>query len=223
VNILALETTDWVGSVAAMAGDKVLLELDLNHLQRIAQSLVPGIQSLFKHLGWTADDVRLVAMTIGPGSFTGLRIGVTLAKIFTYSIGAEVLGVSTLETIAQAVSPDVPAVSVIVDAQRGDLVAQEFIRGADGFFVPAHEERMISAEQWLAELPVGMAVAGPALAKIAAILPADANILDQSYWRPRAGAVAQLARRQYAAGRRDDLWTLLPHYSRLSAAEEKRK
>jgi hypothetical protein len=66
-----------------------------------------------------------------------------------------------------------------------------------------------------------MVVTGPVLAKIASRLPAHVTILDQKYWIPRASMVALLAHRQYAAGRRDDLWTLVPQYSRRSAAEEK--
>ena len=61
----------------------------------------------------------------------------------------------------------------------------------------------------------------PALVKLASRLPAHVTVLDEKYWTPRAAMVAQLAHRQYTAGRRDDLWTLMPQYSRQSAAEEK--
>ena len=72
MNILALETTDSVGSVAAMADGKLLLELELNPQQRTAQSLPPGMATLLERVGWKPADVQLVALTIGPGSFTGL-------------------------------------------------------------------------------------------------------------------------------------------------------
>lgn len=214
MNILALETTDWVGSVAAMADGKVLLELDLNSIQRTAQSLPPGIATLFERVGWKPPDIELVALTIGPGSFTGLRVGVATAKTFAYAVGAEVLGVNTLETIAQSAPADVPAVTAAIDAQRGDVVVRSFIRGSEGLLRPQGEERLVSIDRWLQELPTGMAVTGPVLAKIGPRLPAHVIMLDERYWRPRAAMVAQLAHRQYAAGRRDDLWTLVPQYSR---------
>jgi tRNA threonylcarbamoyladenosine biosynthesis protein TsaB len=221
VNILALETTDSVGTVAAMTDGKLLLELGLNPRQRTAQSLPPGIETLLEGVGWKPADVQLVALTIGPGSFTGLRVEVTLAKTFAYSVGAEVLGVNTLETIAQSAPASVHAVTAVIDAQRGEVVVRSFYRGSEGFLLPAGDQQLISIDRWLQELPAGMAVTGPILDKLAPRLPAHVTVLDQQYWTPRAAMVAQLAHRQYAAGRRDDLWTLVPQYSRQSAAEEK--
>ena len=214
MNILALETTDSVGSVAAMADGKLLLELGLNPQERTARSLPPGIATLFERVGWKPADVGLVALTIGPGSFTGLRVGVTMAKTFAYSVGAEVLGVNTLDTIAEAAPADLSALTAAIDAQRGNVVVRSFSRGPDGALQPPGDQRLVSIDRWLQELPAGMVVTGPALTKIAPRLPSHVILLDQKYWTPRAAMVAQLAHRQYTAGRRDDLWTLVPQYSR---------
>jgi tRNA threonylcarbamoyladenosine biosynthesis protein TsaB len=221
MKILALETTEAVGSVAAMSDGNLLLELKLNPQQRSAQSLPMGMHSLLERVGWKPGDVQLVALTIGPGSFTGLRIGLTMGKTFAYSVGAEILGVNTLDAIAEAAPTDVSALSAVIDAQRGDIVARSFARGPDGYFLPTGDQQLIPIDRWLQELPAGMAVAGPALTKIAPSLPTHVILLDQQYWTPHAAMVAHLANRQYAAGRRDDLWTILPQYSRRSAAEEK--
>jgi tRNA threonylcarbamoyladenosine biosynthesis protein TsaB len=221
VNILALETTDSVGSLAAMADDNLLLELELNPEQRSARSLAPGMKTIMEQVGWKPNDVRLVALTIGPGSFTGLRVGLSMAKTFAYAVGAEILGVNTLDTIAEAAPSDVSNLSAIIDAQRGDVVTRSFIRGSDGLLLPTAEEQLVSIDNWIQSLAPGTIVTGPVLSKIASRLPAHVMPLDQKYWRPRAAMVAQLAHRQYAAGRRDDIWKLLPHYSRQSAAEEK--
>lgn len=223
MKILALETTDPVGSVAAMADGKLLLEMDLNPQQRSARSLPPGIKTLLERVGWKSADVQLVALTIGPGSFTGLRVGVTMAKTFAYSVGAEVFSVNTLDAIAEAAPANVSALTAIIDAQRGDIVVRSYIRDLEGCINPTGDQRLLPIDQWLEELPVGMAVAGPVLSKIASRLPEHVTMLGHEYWTPRAGMVAKLAHRQYAAGRRDDLWTLLPQYSRRSAAEEKLK
>ncbi len=222
MKILALETTDPIGSVAAMADGKLLLELELNHQQRTAQSLPPGIKALLERVNWKPAHVQLVALTIGPGSFTGLRVGASMAKTFAYCVGAEILGVNTLDAIAEAAPENISALTVAIDAQRGDIVTRSFQRSPDGWPIPTGDQCLIPAQQWLQELPPGMAVAGPILNKLASHLPAGVSLLDQKYWTPRASMVAQLANRQYAAGRRDDLWSLLPQYSRPSAAEEKR-
>lgn len=221
MRILALETTEKLGSVAATSDGNLLAELSLGHTQRSAQSLAPAMLALLKQVDWQPGDVQLVAVSQGPGSFTGLRVGVTTAKVFAYAVGAEVLGINTLETIAAGASEDVPLVSVIMDAQRGDLATRTFARQADGWFAPTGPERLIPAETWLSELPSGIAASGPALGKWASRLPGHVEILAPQFWPPRASVVARLAAHHYAQGRRDDLWKLVPHYSRRSAAEEK--
>jgi tRNA threonylcarbamoyladenosine biosynthesis protein TsaB len=219
--ILALETSDLTGSVAAAVDGNVLVELQLDPRQRSAQSLAPAVKLLLERVAWQAGEVHLLAVTIGPGSFTGLRVGVATAKVFAYAAGAEVLGISTLEAIAAATPTGVAAVSAAVDAQRGDVVAQRFRRGAGGWMEADGASALLPLEQWLAALPPGFAVSGPVLKKWTNPLPAGVTMLDRAFWRPMAADVARLAYRDYLTGRRDDLWSLLPLYSRPSAAEEK--
>jgi tRNA threonylcarbamoyladenosine biosynthesis protein TsaB len=221
MRILALETTERIGSLAAANDDNLLAELNLEHTQRSAQSLAPAMLALLQQAGWQPGDVQLVAVSQGPGSFTGLRVGVTSAKVFAYAVGAEVLGINTLETIASAAPDDVRLLSVVIDAQRGDLATRTFARQAHGWFEPTEPERLIQVETWLDGLPLGITVSGPALGKWAPQLPAHVRKLDPQCWLPRASAVARLAAHHYLLGRRDDLWKLAPHYSRRSAAEEK--
>ena len=243
VRILALETTETIGSVAAASDDKLLAELELNPQQRSAASLAPALEDLLKMVGWRPGDVQLVATTIGPGSFTGLRVGVTTAKTFAYAVGAEVLGVDTLQAIANGLPGETPGtvpifgteglkngtvpfdrdtrLSVAMDAQRGDVVAQAFARDADGWFQPAGPQELLAIDAWLAGLSTGTLVAGPVLQKLLDRLPAGVAAAEARYWHPRAAGVARLAAWLYAAGRRDDVWSLSPRYSRRSAAEEK--
>jgi tRNA threonylcarbamoyladenosine biosynthesis protein TsaB len=234
VKILALETTDMTGSVAASDGSKVLLELELNPRQRSAQSLAPAIRALLSQVGWQPTDVRLVAVTAGPGSFTGLRVGITTAKTFAYAVGAEILGIDTLETIAAnsrclapvpmrgiSGSEDVSLLEIVLDAQRGEIVVGSFARSEDGWFRPTDGQRLMPIDRWLAELQPDSAVAGPILRKLLSSIPPGIMVLEERLWHPRAGQAALLAARDFATGRRDDLWKLLPRYSRRSAAEEK--
>ncbi len=219
--VLTLETSELTGSVAAASDGKVLAELHLDPQQRSAQLLAPAIRSLLEQVGWQPREIQLVAVTVGPGSFTGLRVGVATAKVFAYAAGAEVLGISTLEAIAAAAPDDVSALSAAVDAQRGDVVAQRFSRKSAGWLEPENEPALVPMTEWLATLPTGFAASGPVLKKWTDPLPVGVAMLDRTFWRPTAGNVARLAYRDYLAGRRDDLWGLLPVYSRPSAAEEK--
>jgi tRNA threonylcarbamoyladenosine biosynthesis protein TsaB len=222
MRILALETTDKIGGVAAIADDNLLAELMLEQGQRSAQSLAPGIDALLKQVGWLPADVQLVAVSIGPGSFTGLRVGVATAKVFAYAVGGEVLGVNTLEVIAaNHAGSGCRELSVVIDAQRGEIVVQSFVQQPDGWFEPAGTEELLDGDVWLARLQTGMVVAGPGLVRLLDRMPPGIEMLDQGLWTPRAAAVARLAARHYAKGRRDDVWKLVPHYYRRSAAEEK--
>lgn len=221
MRILALETTEAIGSLAAWADGRLLAELSLESTQRSAQCLAPGLKALLGRVGWYATDIDLVAVTMGPGSFTGLRVGVTAAKTLAYCAGAELLGVDTLETIAAATPDGVDAVSVATDAQRGEVMVGRFRRASDGWLRPEAAARLLRTAEWLNTVEPGQAVSGPILRKLADRVPACAVVLPPTCWHPTAANVARLAQRDYATGRRDDLWTFAPRYSRPSAAEEK--
>ncbi len=223
MRILALETTEMIGSLAALCDRNLLAKMELNPRQRSAQSLAPGLRDLLRQAGWRPDQVDLVAVTSGPGSFTGLRVGVTTAKVFAYAVGAQILGVDTLETIAAGAPADVHRLSAAVDAQRGQVVAQSFQRGPHGHLLPASDSKLLTIDAWLQDLPASTALTGPVLRKLSRPVPAHLSVLDPQYWPPTAAAAARLAARLHAEGRRHDLWTLAPRYSRLSAAEEKWK
>ena len=223
LHILALETSDLHGSVAVAAGDNVLAELHLDAAQRSARSLAPAIRSILEKIRWKPKQIDLVAVTIGPGSFTGLRIGVATAKVFAYAVGAEVLGISTLEAIAAGAPPEIKRLSVAIDAQRGDVVAQPFYRGEYDLLKPTSESDLLAMNAWIAGLEPGSAIAGPVLKKWPGEFPPSVTVLGQQFWHPTASSVARLAFRDFSAGRRDDVWKLLPLYSRPSAAEEKNK
>jgi tRNA threonylcarbamoyladenosine biosynthesis protein TsaB len=214
LRILALETSGLSGSVAALSGGKLLAQLSLNPEQRSAQSLAAGIQRLLGEVGWRPRDVQLVAVTRGPGSFTGLRIGVTTAKTFAYAVGAEVLGVDTLEVLADQAPAEAPVVQAVLDAQRQELFAATFRGGPS-------ETRIVPIDTWLASLSPDHLVIGPVLTRLRGRLPAEVAVAPEATWTPLAATVGLVALRHYLAGQRSDLWQLTPLYLRRSAAEER--
>ena len=229
MKILAIETTERIGTLAAMCDGTIIRSRELDRSQRSAQSLAPGIKALWAEVGWKPADVDLVAVTLGPGSFTGLRIGVATAKTLAFCCEAEILGIDTLETIAAAAPAEVERITTIIDAQRNEVVMQSFRRGDDGWMAPVLDAsagkpvaaQLVDIDDWLKELPCGTIVSGPILKKFAADLPDGIEALPPELWRPTADNVARLAAHHAAAGRRDDVWKLVPVYSRHSAAEEK--
>ncbi len=230
MRVLALETAVQPGSIALFDGDRLMGSSELPGDRRTTRSLIPAIRDALAELAWEPADIRLVAVSQGPGSFTGLRVGIMVAKTFAYAIGGDVLGIDTLEVIARQAgedpaacrSPEPPAAMwTVMDAQRRQLFCAKFVPAGDGWRVSLPTQ-VYSIDDWLQQLEAGQLVAGPPLTKLASRLPADVRVVDPSRFAPQATTVGRLAVAGYRAGRRDDLWGLRPQYHRLSAAEEKR-
>jgi len=227
MRILAIESSGRDGSLAALeaadagqASDgaaRVVSEVAITGPERTAQMLAPRLREMLEAIGWEAKSIQLVCVAVGPGSFTGLRIGVTTAKTFAYAVGADVVGVDTLAVIASQAPKAEPPVWVVMDAQRGELFAAKFFEGR-----MEAAPRILTQQEWKRLLASGDHVGGPGLKRLSVELPDGVSILDKSSWQPMAAAVGQLGWREYSAGRKDDLWTMVPLYYRLSAAEEKR-
>ena len=225
--ILALETSGYAGSVAVLEGDKPLTELPLDSTRRSAASLAPALAEVLGAAGCRAAEVRMVAVTVGPGSFTSLRVGVTTAKAFAYAVGAQVIAINTLEAIAAEARSSIvggaenqPTIAVAIDAQRGDVYAARF-RPAAGQLECLSPAGICAAEGWLATLEPAWLVTGPAVESLLPRLPSGIAIAPRERWFPSATTVGRLAAAKYATGQRDDLWSLTPLYLRRSAAEEK--
>jgi tRNA threonylcarbamoyladenosine biosynthesis protein TsaB len=226
MRILAFETSGSAGSVALLEATtgpaRLIVEASVPTGQRTAKSLAPITERLLQQAGWPTGSIELVAVPIGPGSFTGLRIGVTMAKTFAYAIGAQVIGVNTLEVIACQAPPDVAPLWTVMDAQRQELFTAMFVMPE-----PAQPLKIVSETQiitqatWFGALNPSDRVSGPGLQRLLTPLPTDVAKVDETYWQPQAPTVGQLAWQQYEQGRRDDLWKLVPIYYRQSAAEEK--
>ena len=220
--ILAIETVGRTGSIALAENERLVVQHVLSSEQRMTQNLAPGIRDLLAANGWQPGEVELVAVAIGPGSFTGLRCGVTTAKVLAYATGADVVGIDALAALAQQAPEDCQQLETVLDAQRKQLFAATHGRDEDGLMQLRGATEIVDAEAWLASLKPGQVVAGPVLDKLKPRLPEGVVALPEQYWHPRAAGVAALAWRRYQAGQRDDVWQLVPDYVRPSAAEEKR-
>ncbi len=225
MQILALESAGKRGTVAALVDDRLLHEQPLSPGQRSAQSLVPAMIACLREVGWSPSQVDLVAVTSGPGSFTGLRVGVTAAKTFAYAADCEVLGIDTLRAVAAQLPAGSPSTCVVIDAQRQQLVAGWFRIDGQGNVHTLRATSILDRDAWLSELTPETIVTGTGLAaargELLERLPEGVTPADASLWEPRAATVGSLAWQEYQAGRRDDLWELVPNYHRKSAAEEK--
>lgn len=227
VRILALETASTSAAVAALQADQVLAGAVTGPGERSAKSLAPLVERLLQQVGWQPAEVELVAVTQGPGSFTGLRIGVTMAKMFAWGAGCELLGVSTLAVLAAQAAESAAAQSAgrivaVMDAQRQEFYTANFSPAGEPGEGANDATRICRLPDWLRERQPTDLVTGSGLKLLADQLPPEVTATEPSLWRPTAEMTGRLAWQDYQAGKRQDLWKFLPEYYRRSAAEEKR-
>ena len=123
MRVLALETSTGRGSLALLEDTVVVCETTLAGDRRTAQTFAVAIDQALRQVAWEPLSIDLVAVTNGPGSFTGLRISVTVAKFFAYAARADLIALNTLDVLAEQLPPDVQAACALVDAQRQQLFA----------------------------------------------------------------------------------------------------
>lgn len=222
MNLLAVETSGRSGSIALLQSGSVPVERALGSAgRRHAQTLVSDANELMGEFGLQPRDADCVAVSLGPGSFTGLRVGIVFAKTFGWLNKCPIVAVPTLDAIAAQVTADANHIAVVSDAQRGELFFADFdVNG--GTIARRSEVTIVSIDEARLRLTDQSVVTGPGLVKYAEQLSASCRLADQAEWQPMAASIATLGKRAFDTGNIADPWKLEPFYLRRSAAEEKR-
>ena len=222
--ILAFETSAKAASVALHDDAKLLAESYQNTGLTHSQTLMVMAEDMLKQCGYTAKDVTHVAVAAGPGSFTGVRIGVAAAKGLAWGLQVPCCGVSTLEAMAKNMGIYEGIVCACMDARRNQVYNALF-RVENGNFSRITEDRAISLADLGAELSqmegeVYLVGDGSLVAKAAlgdgVIAPAEHRM------HQRAAGVAMVAAEMIAAGAICDAESMQPNYLRLSQAEREK-
>lgn len=243
---LAIECSSTGGSVALVrgAGDALtsILVRPLPPEIGSVRTLAGGIREILP----TQDPIELISVTVGPGSFTGLRVGVATAKMLAFAWGIRLAPVDTLDAIgeqqrvdataqAQDSASDGLAVLSVINAFRQQVfVAGWMFEAAFGWRQIASSQ-VVDARTWERD-PLGsmvcrsdfdlgkvaeVVVSGPGLEAYHPAPQPHLRLADPARWQPRAVDVAQLGWRAHLAGKTVTAAELLPNYIRASAAEEK--
>ena len=224
---LAFETSAKAASVALMENGKLLGESYQNTGLTHSQTLMVMAEDLLKQCGKTVSDVTAVAVAEGPGSFTGVRIGVAAAKGFAWGRQLPCYGVSTLEAMAVSLGIYEGHVCACMDARRNQVYNALFLvdKGAAERF---SEDRAIALADLKTELehidgPIYLVGDGSQLTykTLSGEIP-DLILPPEHRMHQRAVGVAILAERKQAAGEAGDGNGLSPNYLRLSQAERER-
>lgn len=128
MRLLGMDTSTRAGSLAAVEGGRVVGSVEVLSALDHSLRLVPAADFLLSRLGWRVTDLDAIAVTHGPGSFTGLRVGIATALGLARAARRTVVGVGTLATLARAAGPQPPGTSVCacLDAGRGEVYAAAF-------------------------------------------------------------------------------------------------
>ncbi len=211
MNLLGIDTSTATISVAILR-DGVLVGERTDQVERNRTGLLTVVDSLFSELGLTPQSLDAVAVGAGPGSFTGLRIGMATAKGIAFAIGKPLWAVSSLAALAHAALRADETIVAVLDARRGEVYAGAYRRHERGV-VLVGDERVFAPSE-VTSLATNARYTGDA----AAVYPELASLPGTWGTRPTARAVAELA----LAGQRTDVVVGgAPTYIRPSEAEVK--
>lgn len=221
---LALETSSALGSIALGWNRELVETASLSGPRRHATELLPAIRSLCRRNGAEPGSITQIMLSIGPGSFTGLRIGVTVARMMAMTTGATLVSVPTLSVIAQnalAVTPAPPNIAVILDAKRGRVYAGQFDHLA-GCYITTSQPQEHDPADFLRGQPSSCAVLGEGvLYHQAAVEQSGLTVLPRELDPPRAETVMRLGWQMADEGKTVERRNLIPTYIRPPEAEEK--
>ena len=224
--ILSLDCTSCYSSVALCDGDRVLGHTFLDSGNTHSETLLPTVISLLSYNHLHSDDVDLFACSSGPGSFTGVRIGVSMIKGLCSGKGKPCIGVSTLEALAENLPYEDGILCPVMDARRNQVYNALFKR-ENGVLVRMCEDRLIPLDELSAELSalqqkIYLCGDGYRLAK--SRLTVSSEDVSPLLIAQNAISVASVAKRIYDAAPDEDYseGKLQPIYLRASQAERER-
>lgn len=225
--VLGIETSGLAGSVALVRDGVCVEESSLDQAgRRHAQSLALQLRELLKRHQIAITQVDAVAVSHGPGSFTGLRVGMVCAKTFAYATGCKFVAVDTFTAVAMNCPADVETVCVVEDAQRGELFVGSYQRTGDDW-IRALPIQLVDAEEWLKSRTANEFVVGRGLARCDLSITAARCFSEPKFSQPQAASVAlkglqMLQHPESVDPTAFDCWKAVPFYIRRSAAEEQR-
>ena len=211
MRILGIETATRAASVAVISDGKILAESLRESPQSFSETLMPQVEEVIKSSG-AFENLDAVAVSIGPGSFTGLRIGLATAKALAYAWGIKIIGVPTL----LAMSYNFPNAKVVpmIDAQKNRAYCQLFDKN-----LPLSELEVKPIDEVITEagrLDGEIFLCGDVLHKIKIPLPPNVKLAPPHLRMPRASSVAWCAE---DLRRVDNVMNLEPLYVRRAEAE----
>lgn len=228
---LTVETSGRTGSAAIGTGEIILAERFLSGQLRHAAELFTCCQSILKHIGHKACEINQIYISAGPGSFTGLRIAVTMAKMFAFASNTKIVAISTMDVISEnatefskATGQQMEQVAVILDAKRSQFFVAVYQKSESGWTKIVDDCLMTSSEfrQRFDGGKKNIWLLGEGLVYYKDDFKGDQiDIVPEEYWYPNAHNAYIIGRKKALANQFTDPESLTPFYLRKTEATEK--
>lgn len=223
MRILAMDTSNQSMSVAVIENNQILAEKTTNVKRNHSIQLMPTIEYVIKDANLTIDDIDRIAVAKGPGSYTGVRIAVTVAKTLAWTKEIELVGISSLKVIAgNAQQIEGSLIVPVMDARRGNIYTGLYTY-KNQELIELESDRHVSAKEWAQELASKdkiVQMIGTDLEKHLSIfkpyLKENLLLLPSYQQLPRASVLAMLGAQEEPT----DIHTFVPEYAKLTEAEE---
>ena len=223
MKILGVDTSTPIGSVALIDSDNVVAEHTLDIVRAHSSRLMPAIDSVLKWGDITVNDLDGCAVGIGPGSFTGIRIGVATIKSICYAVDKPIIGVSTLEAIAYNLRWSNSIICPLLDARRSETYGAIFEgntnwkRLSDDLCLPINAFLDRIKEDTSPDCTINFV--GDGLATYGNVVRENlgkrVHFADAIFNVPRGATIAYLGAQRLQQGDSDSYWTLVPNYVRV--------
>ncbi len=224
---LGIDTATRLASVGVLCDGDVVSERSLPSARLLGATTVPLVGEVLSECGRRASQIDLVAVSAGPGSFTGLRVGLSIAKGIALSTGCAVVAVPTLEALAQ-VAADLPAavgrlICPVLDARKGEVYTALYRAAAGEHLRCELAERACPPAALVREIAGPCILIGDGVAAYEEVwqrhLGERGELLSFADHHPRGAVVAALGARVHAERGGDDVASLVPRYCRAAEAQ----
>lgn len=227
MKILAIETSTYSGSIAILDDSKIIGEYYFDTGPAHTEKLIPSINWLLNELDTERADLSGVAVSLGPGSFTSLRVGISTAKGICYSLGIPLVGVSSLQVLAMNIPFASRRICSVVDARKGEVFVA-FFRTVDGKVDRLTEDMVLSPEKLVEIIREDTIFVGDGALLYKEYLEDNLRVdilfspVNMNFPRASNVALAEIGKFKEELDNKyvhKDVMNLAPHYLRKSEAE----
>jgi tRNA threonylcarbamoyladenosine biosynthesis protein TsaB len=203
-----------------------LAEESLRTTTNHAETLLPLLAGTLEKAGVTLNEVSGLGVSIGPGSFTGLRVALSTVKGLSYAAGQPVVGVPTLDALARTVCDREGLICPLLDARKAEVYVALFRRYGAGSVEKLSADLVLPPGEFLEQITEPCTFLGDGAERYADLIrercPAEARVLPFASFHPRGSMIATMAWERLRRGEHDDLRSLVPAYVRPPEAVVKR-